>query len=116
MAMGIASRSIAHHRLVSKTYRMLWKRPCQRSLNSNVTISHNNPYGAKFAGTNGGGAVKGQAWDWAASSWIAVSYQDNGTTSIPDSAVNPATGEVRVKLSSDGQFASGFLSISGNVK
>ena len=83
---------------------------------TNVTISNNNPYGAKFAGTNGGGAVKGQAWDWAASSWIAVSYQDTGTTSIPDSAVNPATGEVRVKLSSDGQFASGFFSISGNVK
>ena len=83
---------------------------------TNVTISNSNPYGAKFGGPNSSTSVKGQAWDWSTSSWIAVAYLDNGSTSIPDSAVNPATGEVRVRLSSDGQFATGFLSISGDVK
>ena len=83
---------------------------------TNISITNTNPYGAKFAGPNGSGTVKGEAWNWTTSSWIAVNYQDNGSTSIPDSAVNPSTGEVRVRLSSSGQFASGFLSISGDVK
>jgi hypothetical protein len=81
-----------------------------------VTISTANPYGGKFAGPTGNSSVKGEAWDWGTSSWATVNYQDNGTTSIPDSAVNPATGEVRVKISSQSQFTSGFLSISGTVK
>ena len=83
---------------------------------TNISITNTNPYGAKFAGPNGSGTVKGEAWNWTTSSWIAVNYQNNGSTSIPDSAVNASTGEVRVRLSSSGQFASGFLSISGDVK
>jgi len=83
---------------------------------TNVLISSANPYGAKFGGTNGNSGVKGEAWDWGTSSWVTINYQDNGTTSIPDSAVNPVSGEVRVKISSQSQFTSGFLSISGTVK
>jgi hypothetical protein len=82
-----------------------------------VSISNTNPFGSKgFAppGANGAsGTVKGQVWDWSRSSWVDVSYQDSGTTSVPDAAVNPATGEVRIKLSSDGSFSSGWLSLAG---
>jgi hypothetical protein len=83
-----------------------------------ASVTSVNPYGAKFAGPNGtaSGVVKGQAWDWTTSSWIDVSYTDGATTAIPDSAVNPATGEVRLKISSDGQFSSGFLSLTGTVQ
>jgi hypothetical protein len=85
-----------------------------------VSISNTNPFGGKFAvppGTSGAfGTVKGQVWDWAQSTWIDVSYQDSGSTSVPDAAVNPATGEVRIKLSSDGQFESGWLSLAGEVR
>jgi hypothetical protein len=81
-----------------------------------VTMSSANPYGAKFAGPNGKSGVKAETWDWGASAWVSVNYQDNGATSIPDSAVNPVTGEIKVKLSSQSQFTAGFLSISGTVK
>ncbi|HKC18381.1 MAG TPA: hypothetical protein VKE27_02000 [Candidatus Dormibacteraeota bacterium] len=82
-----------------------------------ASVTSINPYGAKFAtGPNGPGVVKGQAWDWTSSSWIDVTYMEGGTTAIPDSAVNPATGEVRLKLGSDGQFSAGFLSLTGTVK
>jgi hypothetical protein len=61
-------------------------------------------------------AVKGQVWDWSRSAWIDVSYVDTGSTSVPDAAVNPSTGEVRLKLSSDGAFASGWLSLMGEAR
>ena len=45
-----------------------------------------------------------------------VAYTDSGATAIPDTAVNPITGEVRLRVSSDGQFATGWLSLSGTVQ
>lgn len=83
-----------------------------------VSLSSTNPYGGKFIGPNGAstpGVVKGQVWDWTTSSWIDVSYADGGTTTVPPEAVNPSTGEVRLKLSSDGQFTTSFLSMSGTI-
>ena len=84
----------------------------------NVSLTSTNPYGGKFVGPNGPatpGVLKGQVWDWTALSWIDVSYADAGTTTVPPEAVNPSTGEVRLKLSSDGQFTTSFLSMSGTV-
>jgi hypothetical protein len=85
-----------------------------------VTIESSNPYGAKGVvppGVNGTTAtIHGQAWDWSQSSWVDLSYQDNGSTTVPGAAVNPATGEVRLKLSSDGAYASGWLSLAGVVQ
>jgi hypothetical protein len=85
-----------------------------------VSISNTNPFGSKGVvppGANGSSAtVKGQAWDWSQSTWVDISYQDSGTTSVPDGAVNPSTGEVRIKLSSDGQFSAGWLSLTGDAK
>jgi hypothetical protein len=87
---------------------------------THVTISNTNPFGSFGAvppGANTGtAAVKGQVWDWSQSSWVDVSYQSNTSITVPDTAVNPSTGEVRVKLSSDGQFSSGWLSLVGDVK
>jgi hypothetical protein len=37
------------------------------------------------------------------------------TTSVPDSAVNPTTGEVRLQLSSSNFFNSGGFSLTGEV-
>jgi hypothetical protein len=82
-----------------------------------VSISSQNPYGPKFMiGPNGGAAtVKGQVWDWSRSAWVDVGYDNSSLTLVPDGAINPTTGEVRFKLSSDGQFAAGSLSLSGSV-
>jgi hypothetical protein len=86
----------------------------------NATIESSNPYGAKGVippGANGTTAtIKGQAWDWSQSTWVDVSYRDNGSTTVPGAAVNPKTGEVRLKLSSDGAYASGWLSLAGVVQ
>ena len=83
-----------------------------------VSVSASNPYGIK--GSPGGGAVnvsvKGQAWDWTRSQWVDVLYLDSGETTIPDNAVNPATGEVKLKLSGDGPFTSGWMSLAGDVR
>ena len=85
---------------------------------SRVSVSASNPYGIKAA--PGGGAVnasvKGQAWDWTRSQWVDVVYLDSGETTIPDNAVNPATGEVKLKLTGDGPFTSGWMSLAGDVR
>jgi hypothetical protein len=82
-----------------------------------VSITTNNPFGAKgFGGPTGTpGAVKGQVWDWSKSAWVDLNYQEASATSVPDAAVSPASGEVRLKLSSDGQFGAGWLSLVGTV-
>ncbi len=82
-----------------------------------AAIVSSNPYGVKF-GPNGApssGVLRGQVWNWTTSQWMDVSYSDSGSTTIPDGAVNPTTGEVRLKLSSDGQFATSFLSLTGTI-
>lgn len=84
---------------------------------SSVTISNQNPWGPKgMIGPNGAAAtVKAVVWDWSRSAWVSVTYESSGLTFVPDEAVNPITGEVRMKLSSDSQFATGWLSLSGSV-
>ena len=84
-----------------------------------AAISSSNMFGAKGVPVSANGVVppvKGLVWDWALSSWDAVTYVDGGATTIPDSAINPSTGEVRMKLSSDGAFSSGYLSLTGTVQ
>ena len=82
-----------------------------------VGVTSSNPYGGKF-GPNGAstpGVIKGQVWNWTEFQWTDVNYADGGTTAIPQDAVNPSTGEVRLKLSSDGSFTTSFLSMTGTI-
>jgi hypothetical protein len=82
-----------------------------------ASITSMNPYGAKgFVGAASAPAtVKAQVWDWSRAAWVDLNYLDTGSMSVPDTAVNPTTGEVRFRVSSDGQFATGWLSLSGTV-
>ena len=82
-----------------------------------VHLDSSNPYGMKGApnGTSAPAVLNAKVWDWTTSQWIDTSYSDTGSTAVPADAVNPTTGEVRLKLSSDGQFTTAFLSISGTV-
>ncbi len=59
--------------------------------------------------------LKAQVWDWSTSGWADVTYADNLNMSLPDTAANPSTGEVRLRLSSDGFFTAGFLSLKADV-
>ncbi len=84
---------------------------------TSASITNFNPFGAKgvIGPTGTAATIKAEAWDWSSSAWTELSYQDTGSTSVPDAAVNPTTGEVRLRLSSDGQFATGWLSLTGTV-
>ena len=83
-----------------------------------VTIDSVNPFGPKgIIGPNGAVVVpRAQVWDWSRSAWVDIDYQDNASSPVPDAAIQPSTGEVRLKLSSDGQFSSSSLSITGKVQ
>jgi len=86
---------------------------------TSASIDSSNPYGPKgvILGPNGAPApAKTQVWDWSKSAWIDFSYQDNTSNPLPDSAVNPSTGAVRLRVGSEGQFQASSLSISGTVK
>jgi len=87
-----------------------------------VSFSSQNPYGAKFQAVPPGSsattnpAEQGQVWDWSRSTWTDVAYQDNGTTAVPDSAVNPNTGIIRFRLSDSSSFMAGAITMSGTIK
>jgi hypothetical protein len=86
-----------------------------------LSVNAQNPYGPKFgppgASTQTGPAVQGQVWDWSQSTWTDIAYQDNGTTALPDSAINPTTGAVRLRLSTTtGGLLAGSLSLSGTIR
>ena len=85
-----------------------------------ASLTTSNPFGGRLipapgAGTSGA-TVQGQVWDWSRSAWSDVSYKDNGTTTLPDSAVNPDNGLIRVRLSSSNAFVAGTMTLSGTVK
>src|SRR2546425_3252484 len=84
-----------------------------------AALTASNPYAGKIIPAPGGGTaatVQGEVWDWSRSAWSEVAYQDNGTTTLPDSAVNPYTGLVRLRLSTTGGFAAGAITLSGTVQ
>jgi hypothetical protein len=86
-----------------------------------LSISAQNPYGPKFGPpgntTQTGPAVTGQVWDWSRAAWTDVAYQDNGTTALPDSAVDPSSGLIRLRLTTTNSgLLAGSISISGTVQ
>jgi hypothetical protein len=89
---------------------------------SGVSLSSQNPYGAKFQpvppGTTGATTpgIQGQVWDWSRSAWTDVAYQDNGTTALPDGAIDPDTGRVRFRVSDSSGFLAGAITLSGAVQ
>jgi hypothetical protein len=86
-----------------------------------VSVNAQNPYGPKFGpptnGTQTGPAVTGQVWDWSHATWTDIAYQDNGTTTLPDSAVDPSTGLIRLRLTTtNGGLLAGSISLTGTVQ
>src|SRR5438132_2029871 len=72
---------------------------------TSASLSSQNPYGAKFQPMPPGSAgsptqgLQGDVWDWSRSAWTGINYRDNGTTALPDTAVEPASGTIRFRLS-----------------
>jgi hypothetical protein len=89
---------------------------------TSASLNSSNQMGGKFVGPpNGNGTSSDQSlqsdvWDWSRSAWTAVAFQNNGTTAIPDSAVNADTGVVRFRLNGSGGFFAGPITLSGTVQ
>src|SRR3989449_1208426 len=88
---------------------------------SGLSVNAQNPYGPKFGppGTSSptGPTVTGEVWDWFRSAWTDIAYQDNGVTALPDSAVSPASGLIRLRISTTtGGQMGGSLTLSGTIK
>lgn len=85
---------------------------------SSAAIASSNQFGGKGALGPGGtvATVKAQAWDWSQSAWIPIDYYDNSAMTLPASAVNPSTGEVRFKITTDSQYTTGIYSLTGTVQ
>jgi hypothetical protein len=87
-----------------------------------AALNASNQYGGKFIGPPGGSgnasdqSLQGEVWDWSHSAWTSVAFQNNGTTAIPDSAVDPDTGRVRFRLTGTGGFFAGAITLSGTVQ
>src|SRR2546425_3991200 len=84
-----------------------------------AALTSSSPYLGKVIPAPGGGTVgatlQGEVWDWSRSAWTQVAYQDSGTTTLPDSAVDSETGLVRLRISTTSGFASGAITLSGTV-
>ncbi|MDQ6710650.1 MAG: hypothetical protein M3Z11_08865 [Candidatus Dormibacteraeota bacterium] len=94
-----------------------------------ASLNSSNPFGPKVipapaigapsvsstpAGTGTSTAV---VWDWSRSSWTAVAYQDNGTTALPDAAINPVSGAVRLRITgASTSVMTGGVSLTGSVQ
>ena len=73
----------------------------------------------QFGGPPGSaqGSPQVGAWDWSKSAWVTLSYSAQGITSLPDSAVNPTSNEVRLQFVANGNTSMlGPISLTGTVK
>jgi hypothetical protein len=84
-----------------------------------TTLNASNPIGKGLPPPGQGGpaapTLQGEFWDWSQSAWVKVAYQDNGNTAVPDSAVAPSTGEVRLRITVSGSTAGGQPFMGGGV-
>jgi hypothetical protein len=60
----------------------------------------------------------GAAWDWARQSWTPLTFQAPGLTALPQSALEPGTGAVRLRVESHGSASIplGSLSLTGTLR
>jgi hypothetical protein len=83
-----------------------------------ANISASSPFFGKLGGPAGTtSTTRGEAWDWSRSTWVDINYQDNGTTSLPAAVINPATGEIRVRvIVNNGAFLTTGISLAGTAQ
>jgi hypothetical protein len=62
-------------------------------------------------------SLQAQVWNWSQSVWVPLNYNALGTTAVPDGAVNPSSGEVRLQLIvNGGGVLLGAISLTGTVQ
>lgn len=96
---------------------------------SAASLNSSNPFGPKVipapgigapsvsSTPAGSGTSSAVVWDWSRSTWTAVAYQDNGTTALPDAAINPISGAVRLRITgASTSVMTGGVSLTGSVQ
>jgi hypothetical protein len=88
---------------------------------SGASLNSTNQYGGKFVGPPSSGKPGDQilhsdVWDWSQSAWTDVAFLPNGNNAIPDTAVNPQTGVVRFRFSSNSPFVASTITLGGTVQ
>jgi hypothetical protein len=86
---------------------------------TDASISSANPYLGGGTGPVGNqpSTIRGEAWDWSHSTWVDITYQANGTTVLPNGVVNPASGEIRLRvIVNNGSFFASGISLAGTVQ
>ena len=82
---------------------------------ASIDSSTQNQFGGPPGTTQGSPQVS--AWDWSKASWVSLNYNVQGTTALPDSAVDPTSSEVRLQFTANGNMAVlGPISLTGTVK
>ncbi len=69
------------------------------------------------AGSSGSApTLQAEVWDWTKSAWVPMDYKANGPSTLPPTALDPSSSEVRLRLTiSGGQTYLGSLSLTGTV-
>lgn len=82
---------------------------------ANLDSTSQSPKGGAISGS--AQSLQTQVWDWSKSAWMALDYNPLGTSALPDAAVDPSSGEVRLQIStSAGPVLLGAISLTGTVK
>jgi hypothetical protein len=86
--------------------------PGMRLTGAGLDSSAQSPKGGGIPGQT----VQVEAWDWSRLAWVPVAYAPLGTSSLPAGAVNPSSGEVRIRITVNGQALLGAISLTGTVQ
>lgn len=82
---------------------------------ASLDSSNQSPKGV-FPGSTQGG-LQAEVWDWTQSAWVGIAFTLLGTTTLDASAVNPDSGEVRLRLHITATtMLLGSISLTGTVK
>jgi hypothetical protein len=75
------------------------------------------PPGGGPGATSATSSLQAEVWNWANSAWVSMDYKVSGTSTVPADAVDPSSGEVRLRLTATGgQTILGSISLTGTVE
>lgn len=81
---------------------------------ASLDSTNQSPKGAIPGSTQ---SLKAQVWDWGGSAWVPLDFNANGITAVPEGAINPSSGELRLQVAASGsQGVFGQISLTGTVK
>ena len=84
-----------------------------------VSASFDSTYQSPKPAPAPSSSVTARLWDWEHSEWVSfANFNTNGLTDIPQAAINPSSGMVRLQMKVDApdQFVFGQIFLKGTVQ